>query len=214
MLDVQSPDDQDPDTQTFLVIGLAASAGGLDALRQILSALPADFPACILVVQHRTADHPNSLIDLLQRRTRLVVKYATDGEVLSPAKVYVARPDRHLLVMSGETLHLSDAPRVKFARPSADCLFTSMAGSLRERAVAVVLSGSNSDGSGGLEIIKQNGGVVIAQHPATAVRPEMPTSAVATGQVDQIIPVNRIAFALMVLVAERTIGGLNSKHES
>ena len=187
----------------FLVVGIAASAGGLAALTVIVSALPDDFPACVLVLQHHPTDCPDLLTGILQGRTRMRVEQAQEGSLLAPAKVYVARPGWHLLVTPDGTLHLSDAPKVKHVRPSADLLFESMAGSLGRRAVAVVLTGYDSDGSGGLADIRAAGGRVIVQHPDTAKVPCMPDAAIATGQVDQVVPLEGIAPAMMVMVADR-----------
>jgi two-component system chemotaxis response regulator CheB len=186
---------------SYLVVGIAASAGGLEALTVIVSALPDDFPACVLIVRHRSTDGPDLLTDILQGHTRLRVQQAEEGSLLAPAKVYVARPARHLLVTPDGTLHLSDAPKVKFVRPAADLLFKSMAESLGRRAVAVVLTGYDSDGSGGLADIRAAGGRVIVQHPDTAKVPGMPDAAIGTGQVDHVVPLEEIAPAMMVLVA-------------
>src|SRR5687768_1474835 len=125
----------------FYVFGMAASAGGLEALKVIVSALPNDFPACILIVRHRSTTGPDLLSEILRGWTGLRVKEVEEGDVLAPATVYTARPGWHLLVGRNDTLHLSDAPKVKFVRPAADLLFKSMADTLRGRAVAVVLTG-------------------------------------------------------------------------
>jgi two-component system chemotaxis response regulator CheB len=135
--------------EPFFVIGIAASAGGLEALTEIVSALPDDFPACVLIVRHRTTDGPDLLADILQGRTRLRVKRADEGDGLAPATVYVARPGWHLLVGLDDTLSLSNDPKVKHVRPAADVLFRSMAGSLGARAVAVVLTGTTATGAAG-----------------------------------------------------------------
>lgn len=190
----------------FLVVGIAASAGGLEALTVIVSALPDDFPACVLVVRHRSTDGPDLLTDILQGRTGLRVQQAEEGDLLAKAKVYVARPGWHLLVTPDGTLHLSDAPKVKHVRPAADLLFKSMAVSLGQRAVAVVLTGYDSDGSGGLADIRAMDGRVIVQHPDTAKVPGMPDAAIETGQVDHIVPLEEIASAMLTLVANRKEG--------
>jgi two-component system chemotaxis response regulator CheB len=183
--------------EPFFVIGLAASVGGLDALKVIVSALPDDFPACVLVIRHRTTDGPDLLPDILRASTRLRVKQAENGDPLAPATVYTARPGWHLLVNPDGTLRLSDAPKVKHVRPAADLLFKSMAEILGRRAVAVVLTGYDCDGSGGLADIRAGGGRVIVQCPDTAQAPDMPVSALQTGQVDLIVPLQGIAPALM-----------------
>jgi two-component system, chemotaxis family, protein-glutamate methylesterase/glutaminase len=186
---------------TFCVVALAASAGGLAAISRILSGLPADFPAAVLVVLHRTAQEPFQLPDLLSRRTPLRVEQAREGTALRPATVFVAPPDWHLLVNVDGTLSLSRSAKVKSVRPSADRLFESLAAGFKERAIAVVLTGADGDGSGGVPIIKKMGGVVIAQDAATAEVPGMPLAAIATGAADRILPLEEIAPALVTLVA-------------
>jgi two-component system chemotaxis response regulator CheB len=123
---------------------------------------------------------------------------------LRPATVFVALPDWHLLVNDNGTLSLSRSPKVHSVRPSADRLFESLAASFGERAIAVVLTGAASDGSGGVSVIKRMGGVVIAQDAATAEFPGMPRSAVATGAVDFIVPLDGIASRLGMLVGSES----------
>jgi len=201
--DGQFPDqgaDPPPTPPAFKVVALAASAGGVEALSGILAALPADFPAAVVIVQHRTAQEPFRLPEVLSRHTALRVEQAREGTALRPATVFVAPPDWHLLANVDGTLSLSRSEKVKFVRPSADRLFETLAASFKERAIAVVLTGADSDGSGGLPVIKRMGGVVIAQDTATAEVPGMPRSAVATGAVDLVVPLDQIASTLMSLV--------------
>jgi two-component system, chemotaxis family, protein-glutamate methylesterase/glutaminase len=183
------------------VVAIAASAGGLAALQRVLSALPADFPAPILVVLHMSPNQPSSLAAILGRSARLPVQQATDGEPLVSGHVYTASPDYHLLVLAGSTISLSHEPRVHYSRPSADVLFTSVAQSFGPRAVAVVLTGSGSDGAAGARAVKQQGGAVIAQDEASSEHFGMPKAAIETGSVDQILPLALIGPALITLVA-------------
>src|SRR5579864_5304015 len=185
------------------VVALAAWAGGVKALSKILAALPVDFPAAIVIVQHRTSEELFHLPEILSRRTALPVEPAREGSVLRPASVFIAPPDRHLLVNVDRTLSLSRSPKVHFVRPSADRLFESLATNFGERAIAVVLSGAGSDGSGGVSSIKRMGGVVIAKEPTTADVPGMARAAIETGAVDLIVPLNRIASTLTSLVGRR-----------
>jgi len=184
----------------FFVFGIAASAGGLEALQTIVSALPEDFPACVLVVRHRSTEGPDLLPDILQRLTKLPVQQAEEGNSLAAGTVFTACPGLHLLVRPDGTLQLSPAPKVKHVRPAADVLFRSMAASLGPRAVAVVLTGHDSDGSGGLAEIRANGGHVIVQDPGTAQAPSMPVSAIETQQVDVVVPLDGIAGTMISLV--------------
>lgn len=184
----------------FDVLALAASAGGVEALSLVLSGLPATFPAAVIVVQHRTTQEPNFLPEVLGRRTTLRVKFAEDGEALRPATAFLAPPGLHLLVRADGTLSLSLSPKVHSVRPSADLLFESVATSFKDRAIAVVLTGADSDGSGGVPVVKKMGGVVIAQDAASAEAWGMPRSAIETGAVDLIVPLDRIASTLVSLV--------------
>jgi two-component system chemotaxis response regulator CheB len=184
----------------FEVVALATSAGGLRALGAVLGALPAGFPAAVLVVQHLARHQPSLLPDILRRRTALRVKEAAEGDRLTPGTVFVAPPDRHLLVNPDATLSLSTAELVHFVRPSADLLFESAAGSFKDRLVAVVLTGSGSDGALGLEAVKKMGGRIIVEDEATAEFSGMPHAAILTGHADRILPLADIAPALVALV--------------
>ncbi|HSF47885.1 MAG TPA: chemotaxis protein CheB [Burkholderiales bacterium] len=134
----------------FDVVALASSAGGLNALNEILSALPADFPAAVLVVQHLDPRHRSLMAEILSRHTPLLVKQAEEGDMIEPGTVYIARPDRHLLANADRTLSLTQSELVHFVRPSADLLFESVAASYKQRSIAVVLTGSGSDGAMGI----------------------------------------------------------------
>jgi two-component system chemotaxis response regulator CheB len=184
----------------FDVIALAASAGGLAALSHILAALPADFPAAMVIVQHLDPRHRSLMADILSRRTRLQVKQAEEGDRLYPATVYIAPPNRHLLVNPDGSLSLTQSELVHFVRPSADLLFESVAASYKDRAIAVVLTGTGSDGAMGVRAIKKMGGTVIAQDEQTSEFFGMPSAAIQSGSVDFILPLDEIAAALVTLV--------------
>jgi len=184
----------------FEIVALAASAGGLKALTDVLAALPADFPAALVVVQHLDPRHRSLMAELLGRRTALPVKEAQEGDRLEPGRAYVAPPNRHLLVNPDNTLSLTQTELVHFVRPSADLLFESAAASYRERAIAVVLSGSGKDGAMGVKAIKKMGGTVIVQDAKTSEFFGMPEAAQQTGMVDFVLPLPEIAPALQTLV--------------
>jgi two-component system, chemotaxis family, protein-glutamate methylesterase/glutaminase len=185
----------------FEVVALAASAGGLTALRLVVSHLPAGFPAAVLIVLHMAPNQPSSLAAILGRSTPLPVKQASDGERLVKGHIYTASPDYHLLVQADGTVALSHEPRVHYSRPSADVLFESAARAFGPRAVAVVLTGSGSDGAAGVRAVKDQGGAVIAQDEASSEHFSMPRAAIDTGSVDQILPLAQIGPALVALVA-------------
>ena len=180
----------------YEVVALAASAGGLNALTHVLAALPKDFPAALVVVQHLDPRHRSVMADILSRRTALAVKQAVDGERLQPGTAYIAPPNRHLLVNPDRSIALTQTELVHFVRPSADLLFESTAASFKERAIAVVLSGSGQDGAMGVKAIKKMGGTVIVQDARTADFTGMPDAAIATGLADFILALDEIAPAL------------------
>jgi two-component system chemotaxis response regulator CheB len=189
------------DGRPSFVVALAASSGGVEALGFLLAGLPADFPAAVVVVQH-IGDRPSVLPGLLAARTLLRVEHAQEGDALRPGAVFVAPPDRHLLVNPDGTLSLSRSAKVKHTRPAANPLFVSVAGSFGRRAIGVVLTGGGRDGSDGVRAIRKAGGTVIAQAEATCEDPSMPRSAVATGCVDHVVALADIAPALVALVGE------------
>ena len=189
----------------FDVIAVAASAGGLRALKQVLSALPGDFPAAIVIVQHLDPRHRSLMAEILSRSTALKVKQGEEGDRLEPGTAYIAPPNRHLLVNPDGTLSLSMFELVHFVRPSADLLFESVAASYRERAIAVVLTGTGSDGSFGIDAIKKMSGTAIAQDEATSEFFGMPGAAIRTGHVDFVLPLEEIPSALVTLVMRGAI---------
>lgn len=182
------------------VVAVAASAGGLNALGRLLGELPADFPAAILVVQHLDPRYPSFMAQILGRRTRLVVFQARDGQVIQPGTVYVAPPNHHLGVGPDFTIALSQSAEVHHVRPSADILFDSVAARYGPRAVAVVLSGSGSDGSDGVTNVKKAGGIVIVQSARSAEFGGMPEAAIRTGVADLILDLPSIPRMLTALV--------------
>jgi len=186
---------------SFDIVALAASAGGLNALTQVLQALPADFAAGIVVVQHLDPRHRSLMAEILGRRITLKVKEAAQGDRVAAGTVMIAPPNNHLLVNQEGLLTLTQTELVHFLRPSADLLFESTAAAYRERAIAVVLSGSGHDGAMGVKAIKKMGGTVIAQDQESSEFGGMPAAAQQTGLVDFVLPLNEIARALQTLVS-------------
>ena len=184
----------------FDVVAVCASAGGFNALLSMLSKLPRDFPAPIVVVQHLDPRHRSLMAELLGRKVALEVSQASEGELISPGRVLVAPPDRHLLVNSDGSVSLTQTELVHFVRPSADLLFESVAASFTNRALAVVLTGTGSDGSQGVVAVKKMGGTVIAQDEASSEFFGMPSAALRTGCVDFILALDEIASALVQMV--------------
>jgi len=181
-------------------VAIGASAGGVEALHVVVEALPVDFPAAVLVVQHMDPRHRSMLAGLLARRCRLRVKQATNGEPVEVGPVYIAQPGAHLVVRDGH-LVLTDTVHVHFSRPSIDRLFESVADAYGDRAISVILSGSGVDGADGTRAVKAKGGTTIAQSPASAAHGGMPQAARATGCVDVTLPLEEIGPAIVNLVA-------------
>lgn len=183
------------------LIAIVASAGGVKALEQILSSLPADLPVPIAVVQHRSAHDPNLLARVLSRHTTLRVKLAQDGELLEPGTVYLAVPQLHMVVNDNRTLGLRNGHKIRHTLSSGNPLFETAAAALGERLIAVVLTGYDSDGTDGVQAVKRAGGMVIAQDQASSVAFDMPRAAIATGCVDRVLALEDIGPALNQLVS-------------
>jgi two-component system chemotaxis response regulator CheB len=189
----------EPVAAKFDVVAIGASAGGVEALHVVVNGLPAGFPVPIVIVQHLDPRHRSRLADLLNRRSRMPVKQAVDGEALQRGVVYLAAPDAHLLVRAGHVV-FSGLPQVHFSRPSIDLLFASVADAYGDRALAVVLSGTGVDGADGVRAIKAKGGTTIVQNPASAAHAGWPPAARATGCADHVLPLEHIGPALVDLL--------------
>jgi two-component system, chemotaxis family, protein-glutamate methylesterase/glutaminase len=174
------------------VVGVGASAGGVDALISVVRTLPADLPAALCIVLHVPATGRSLLAPILDRQTALPVSVPSDGEPLLPGRVYVAPPDRHLTVAAGR-LELGRGPKENGIRPAVDPMLRSLAAAYGEHAVAVILSGALGDGSTGALAVKQAGGAVLVQDPDDATVPSMPESAIrAVGDVDAVLAAAQI----------------------
>lgn len=184
------------------LVVIASSLGGIQALRHILSALPADLPASVVVVQHLEPGRRSRLAEVLGMVSALPVSEARGGEALDDGRVFVAPPGRHVVVDGGGRLQLSDAPPVRFSRPAADPLFASAAERFGAGVVGVVLTGCDSDGSLGVRAIKEAGGIVLVQDPATATVESMPRNAIATGTADDVLPLEQIAGRIVQAVTQ------------
>jgi two-component system chemotaxis response regulator CheB len=181
------------------IVAVGASAGGLPALQELVKRLPKDFPAPVAVVLHMLNSGRRVVPELLSKAGPLPAAFCQDGEVLQPGKIYVCPPDYHLLIEQGRA-HLRRGPIENNARPAIDPLFRSAAVDARAGAVAVVLSGTMSDGVSGLGAIKRCGGTTVVQDPADAKFPELPQNAVSHAPVDHVVPVVRMPELLLKLV--------------
>jgi two-component system, chemotaxis family, protein-glutamate methylesterase/glutaminase len=186
-------------TRDIIVIG--GSAGALGPLVQIAAAMPKDIPASFLVVLHASADSPGLLPRIIGRSSALEVRHAVDGEALERGTMYLAPPDRHLLLRP-EGIEVGRGPRENRSRPAIDPLFRTAARSFGPRVVGVLLSGMLNDGTYGLMIIRQSGGIAIVQDPRQAEFPDMPASAIDDVEVDHVLPAIEIANRLKELVEQ------------
>ena len=196
----------------LVVIG--ASAGGVDALIRVAARLPPDFPAAVLVVLHMPPYADSHLAERLNAAGGLPAAPAVDGEPILPNRIYVAVPDRHLMV-EGRRIRLSRGPRESRSRPSIDVLFRSAAFSSGPRLIGVVLTGMLDDGTAGLWAIKDRGGMAIVQSPQDAEYPSMPMSAAQHVAVDYSVPLAELPAVLQSLTREELSlmeGGMTSRN--
>ncbi|TDK32137.1 chemotaxis protein CheB [Rhizobium deserti] len=172
-------------TKDIVVIGGSAGSGAV--LKSLIADLPSELPASVFVSTHIPASSPGFLSELLAARSKLPVTQVVDGQPIQPGRVYVAAPDRHLLLM-GDTIRLGAGPRENMVRPSIDPMFRSAALSFGPRVVGVVLTGMLNDGASGLRAIKTCGGTTVVQHPLDAEADQMPLAALEAAEVDHVAP--------------------------
>ncbi len=184
-------------TKSFPVVGIGASAGGLEAFTQLLSHLPAQTGMAFVLVQHLAPKHKSALPDLLARATRIPIAEVKDGMQVEPDHVYVIPPDTNMTI-SDAKLHLVRRAASEQHMP-IDFFFRSLAEDLKTKAIGVILSGTAYDGTIGMKAIKAEGGITFAQDEKSAKYPDMPRHAVAAGCVDFILPPEMIARELMSL---------------
>jgi two-component system, chemotaxis family, protein-glutamate methylesterase/glutaminase len=185
------------------VIALVASAGGLDAVTRVLTELPGDLPACVLVLIHQAPERVNELVGILSRRCALPVRAAADDVPLAAGEVAVVPPGTHLLVTAGRRTALITSGAAPPSRPSADLLLTTLATAVGPAAIAVVLSGGGHDGATGATAIHKFGGTVIASDEASSSSFSMPLATIKRDHaVDHIVDLDEIAALLGSIIAE------------
>ncbi len=187
----------------FSMVGLGASAGGLEALTKLIAQLPADLGLTYVVVQHMSPTHRSMMAQLLGRETRMKVKEVEDGETPRVDVIYITPPNSNLTLLDGN-FHLIEPEPHAVPKPSINAFFSSLSEARGEEAIAVVLSGTGSDGASGVRLVKAAGGLVFAQEPGSAKYDGMPRSAIETGCTDLILPPEAIAAEIALLV--RTAG--------
>ncbi|MCY1141609.1 chemotaxis protein CheB [Actinoplanes sp. Pm04-4] len=187
----------DPFPVRFPVVVLVASAGGIDALNRVLTPLPADLPAAVVILLHQDPSRPNQLVPILRRHTALPVDVVTRDTEMRPGHVLVIPPGQHLLVTSEARLGLIETGSLPPARPSADLLLATLAVTCGARALAVILTGLGHDGQAGVRAIAHCGGTVLAQDNTTAKFDAMPAAAIATGHVQHVLALDDIGAAIL-----------------
>jgi len=192
-------------TDSFFTIGIGASAGGLNAIQEIISQFPDDLNAAVFIVLHVSKlGMPEFMIERMKKTTRLNCKIAMQDEKIVPGTIYFAAPDAHLLVKDDKIV-LGYGPAENRFRPSIDVLFRSIAASYGGRAVGVVLTGFLNDGTVGMNAIKQSGGYAIVQDPNEAEYPDMPLSVLETMEVDHCVSLAKMGEAISHIVDDAEI---------
>ena len=184
------------------IIAIGGSAGSGAVLRRLVSELPDDFQASLFITTHIPTHSSGYLADVLASGSKLPVSQAIDDQPIERGRIYVAAPDRHLLLIDG-TIRLGDGPRENMARPAIDPLFRSAALSYGPRAVGVVLTGMLNDGASGLHAIKALGGTAIVQHPLDAEADQMPLAALQSTEVDHVATAADLAAVLTEVAGEQ-----------
>ena len=179
--------------RTFKIIVIGVSAGGTDALCEILTTLPASFPLPIVIVQHLHPEQNGYMLEHLKQIWQINVEEAIDKSAIKKGNIYFAPPNYHLLIEDENTFALSVDEKVCYARPSVDVLFKSAADVYGESILAIILTGANSDGTEGIKYIKKKGGMAIAQDPKDAYSSLMPQSAIDTGKIDKVLTLSKIS---------------------
>ena len=184
------------------VVVIGASAGGLQALQQLVARLPGDLAASVLVVVHLPPAAPSRLADILAKAGRLPATTATDGQRLAPGCIYTAVPNRHLLIGEHDLVRLSRGPRENRVRPAVDPLFRAAARWCGPRVIGVVLSGTLDDGAAGLAAIAERGGAVLVQSPQDARFDGMPKAALAAVPAAAALPAAQLAQVITEMVGQ------------
>lgn len=182
------------------IVVIGTSMGGIEALKVLVSSLPPDFRAATFIVLHTSPESPGVLPGILNRAGPLPASNATDLEPVVPGRIYVAPPDRHLLV-ERDLMRITHGPKENRFRPAIDPLFRSAAQAYGPRVIGVILTGLLDDGAAGLWAVKQRGGTAVVQDPRDALAPSMPRSALSHVEVDYCVPLTEIASLLSYLTS-------------
>ena len=195
------------------IIVIGASAGGIQALQELVGGLPGGLPASLFVVVHTSPHSSGVLPHLLNRKASLSAEYAVDGRPIRHGRIYIAPPDHHLL-LKGPNICVARGPKENGFRPAVDPLFRTAARNFGARVVAVVLSGGLDDGTTGASLVKQFGGTVIAQDPEEAPFASMPESAIQNVDVDHVLRVAQMPAVLERLALEPVPQGVQEMSQA
>lgn len=180
----------------FPIVGIGASAGGLETLQAFFSRMPADANIAFVIIQHLSAQHKSMMAELLSKHTHLGVNQIEEGMLVSPNCVYLAPPDKNVGIFN-RRLHLVEPVKNAGINLPIDFFFRSLSDDQKEKAIGIIVSGTASDGTLGIKAIKDEGGMTMVQDPATAKYDGMPTSAIATGRIDFVVPVEKMPQTLL-----------------
>jgi len=183
------------------IIGIGASAGGLNPIKELVGNLPADIKECaIIIAQHVSPNYKSMLVELIARETELQVREVQNGANIEVNAIYTTPPDNNITLENGK--FVLSRPSKTMARPSIDLLFQSLADSFQQNCTGIILSGTGKDGTKGIAAIKEAGGITIAQEPSTAKYDSMPQTAIDSGKVDFILPPGIIGSELMHILSD------------
>lgn len=184
-------EDKVKEKDNFFIVGIGASAGGLETLNAFLSIMPSDSGMAFVIIQHLSPDYKSIMVSLLEKQTHMAVNQIEDGTKVLPNHIYLNPPGKNVAIFN-RTLHLLDPARSSAINMPVDFFFRSLSEDLAEKAIGIILSGTASDGTLGIKAIKGEGGMAMVQQPDTAKYDGMPRSAVETGLIDYIVPVEKM----------------------
>src|SRR5665647_2542026 len=187
------------DNNEFPIVGIGASAGGLEALEQFFTNMPKDCGMAFVVIQHLDPTQTGIMPELLQRITKMMVLQVSDGITIKPNHVYVIPPNKSMSLLNG-ALHLFDPLELHGLRLPVDIFFRSLADDRHEKSIGIILSGMGSDGSLGLKAIKEKNGAVLVQEPGSAKFDSMPRNAIQSVVVDIVAPATELPAKLIALL--------------
>lgn len=183
----------------YKAIVIGSSAGGFNALKQLISSLPSDFSLPVIIVQHISPTSDNYMVNYLDKMSSVHVKEADEKEKIKPGHIYIAPPNYHLLIEEDHSLSLSNDEKKNYSRPSIDILFETANYAFGNQLIAVILTGANNDGAAGMKSIKENGGYCIVQDPTEAEADSMPLAAIEKADPQKVLKLKSIVKTLIKL---------------